>query len=1217
MSSNPRERKKNFSNQEFNEPKEDETICTSNIPQKKEMISFKQIQNFGLTTYDCIFMGRKFFNTITEDYKSFIKLLNSIKNQYNPKMLQKNYNIEEIKEEGKIYFNNNNLTDLIPLNNSKEYEISINHKYISTGELNGKCINFYGTKSFFKGKHCFEIQILNKNEPFLAFGIINISDIGLMKDRLKHLKDLSFNALEQINTQYLNIFKLPNPIFYEEGIFHYNHFITYGDIISLGYDLDQKILFLYLNGILRASYILKVNADENCSYAPIICLGGNTEIIFNPGPYLIHQCNFREFRPLDEKDKNNYESSQLIKVTDEFMNILINHGSLLIMHKSISYSDIMQIYHIIFEFLGNISFQHSYLVLNSFINSFLSTNIDLNDALEIFYIYLKYILNVSKDKKTILKNLFLNLAESIHILLKISGLKEFNDLGKLFKLLTYIFTKKEIIDFMSKMKKTTTKLFKAIFVSPYFCDFFLKNESLDFKIINNQKNLTNMVVQDDSIYFPKINISKNELQNIIKNFQPISHEFSNKILNYFKELVSLLYKNGTDTQNKKIFNIFKIFLENEINDMMKSDFIKNKSKITGIFKNIFLPLMNEFNKKYEKKEFVLSIKKYLTKKETDGEKLGGTINQIFRTYAKEIPNFEKLQNETIDDYINVFFAEFLYFFFIKENSYNVWSFFIAFVKIYTEYSNFSFLNSIKNKSFEKQFISLTEYFYDKISQFFLNDLGIFLIFLYNLFDFILNELYPKKLIYFLPELIFLNSELYMTLLKSIVTLLRYSYDHIIRIDNNAQKTTIRNDFISKLENLCHNCIRQYVLLSIRILNDENIKKLSTKCNIIEYLKDFIDYFTEEDICSVFNFLNIIHNNAEYKRHAINFMRIFGNDMSEQNNNNYNFGTNLIKLIKNKKDFLRVLIILLYSSMNASLTKLEEIFGEYKFQPKSNQNANDNEPQNIPVNRVENIIFGINRNSPLILFSFRNINPDKLVSLGDCFKDTSNEFIKLIYFYKLASNIIELYDMNSFEGKYLYDLLLSLNNIIFSSSNISKLLENKETNENRKNQVNSVILAYKLLLRNINLFYNIIIENIIRQNNKELLTEISRQRNIYHFKDILQFFQKFNPSENENEDNYATLKEFIALLEQIVSEENTIESIFNDAMINEIGVSKSGKKIEKNICSICTYAVIDTHILPCEHSVCRNCFLKCISENKVCPFCRVDIKGIKEDPNFKI
>ena len=116
---------------------------------------------------------------------------------------------------------------------------------------------------------------------------------------------------------------------------------------------------------------------------------------------------------------------------------------------------------------------------------------------------------------------------------------------------------------------------------------------------------------------------------------------------------------------------------------------------------------------------------------------------------------------------------------------------------------------------------------------------------------------------------------------------------------------------------------------------------------------------------------------------------------------------------------------------------------------------------------------------------------------------------------------------------------------------------------------------------------------------------------------MQVFQKFNPSENENEDNYATLKEFIALLEQIVSEENTIESIFNDAMINEIGVSKSGKKIEKNICSICTYAVIDTHILPCEHSVCRNCFLKCISENKVCPFCRVNIKGIKEDTNFKI
>ena len=59
------------------------------------------------------------------------------------------------------------------------------------------------------------------------------------------------------------------------------------------------------------------------------------------------------------------------------------------------------------------------------------------------------------------------------------------------------------------------------------------------------------------------------------------------------------------------------------------------------------------------------------------------------------------------------------------------------------------------------------------------------------------------------------------------------------------------------------------------------------------------------------------------------------------------------------------------------------------------------------------------------------------------------------------------------------------------------------------------------------------------------------------------------------------------------------------------------RLKKNLCSICADSVIDTHLLPCGHSLCRNCLFQYLSENKVCPFCRVEIKGIKEDPNFKI
>ena len=97
----------------------------------------------------------------------------------------------------------------------------------------------------------------------------------------------------------------------------------------------------------------------------------------------------------------------------------------------------------------------------------------------------------------------------------------------------------------------------------------------------------------------------------------------------------------------------------------------------------------------------------------------------------------------------------------------------------------------------------------------------------------------------------------------------------------------------------------------------------------------------------------------------------------------------------------------------------------------------------------------------------------------------------------------------------------------------------------------------------------------------------------------------------------TLNNFIENLENLVPEEQT-EKLIVYKINNGIEVTGSGNKInDKNICLICADSVIDTHILPCEHQICRNCLLQYLSENKVCPFCRIEIKGIKEDPNFKI
>ena len=98
-------------------------------------------------------------------------------------------------------------------------------------------------------------------------------------------------------------------------------------------------------------------------------------------------------------------------------------------------------------------------------------------------------------------------------------------------------------------------------------------------------------------------------------------------------------------------------------------------------------------------------------------------------------------------------------------------------------------------------------------------------------------------------------------------------------------------------------------------------------------------------------------------------------------------------------------------------------------------------------------------------------------------------MKLINFYKLSQNIYELYDFNSFENKYLDNLLISLYDIIFSPSNFSKITDNKV--------INTYITLINIILESYcNMF------KIITSINKEnIMKELSRRRNVYHQKEI--------------------------------------------------------------------------------------------------------------------
>jgi hypothetical protein len=235
--------------------------------------------------------------------------------------------------------------------------------------------------------------------------------------------------------------------------------------------------------------------------------------------------------------------------------------------------------------------------------------------------------------------------------------------------------------------------------------------------------------------------------------------------------------------------------------------------------------------------------------------------------------------------------------------------------------------------------------------------------------------------------------------------------------------------------------------------------------------------------------------------------------------------------------------------------------------------------------------------------------NKLVTLSFSFEEAKNEFLKLNNFYRLTSEIKALYEINSFEYKKLYNLLLSLYNIIFLPSNIEKI-ENKNNNNDEENENDlNIVNSYSQLLKIIYEFFNIIISNITKLNDNEILKKISKEIKVLHFKEILQIFEKYDPPKDGY--NHMAMQLFIENLEKIALEEEVKKE--ND---NEEKEDTNNNK-ENNICTICSDSSIDTHLIPCNHTMCRNCFYQLLFEKKTCPFCRIDIKGIQEDLNFKI
>ena len=99
-------------NKENSDESSEDLLHKSQIIKKKELISYKNLQNIDLNTYDYIFLDRQICNKIIQDFASFKLLISEIKKKFKPELL--NYrDIQTIKSEGKFCFNKFNITKII------------------------------------------------------------------------------------------------------------------------------------------------------------------------------------------------------------------------------------------------------------------------------------------------------------------------------------------------------------------------------------------------------------------------------------------------------------------------------------------------------------------------------------------------------------------------------------------------------------------------------------------------------------------------------------------------------------------------------------------------------------------------------------------------------------------------------------------------------------------------------------------------------------------------------------------------------------------------------------------------------------------------------------------------------------------------------------------------------------------------------------------------
>ena len=1211
----------------------------------------------------------KFQIKLNSEYKSIIKEFDYKKNQ-NISIIKENpyrsIKLRKIsKDEGAITISTNGIfarTSKIESHNQSSFS---------------HYITIIGNALIVKGIYFYEVKILDLGEDSdLCIGIISKECPIFNKNIFKNFPIVQFKDGYGIN---LNIH-------YELKNSNKKYLIKNGDVILVKINLKKNYIYFYINGKNFKNNKITIK-NSNTGYYPAFSLSNEKEIQVNFGGGYDLEYYSDKGTQLEEKPLCKYNN--LEKIIKCYMFIIQKNLIKIINHSQISYNDSLRFFFPMINFFGNIAFKDEYIVKN-YILKFMYENIDniffdiykyFNSRYNFIYVILQTLDSEEKKKSVIF--LLDCLCEEINYYSNYNIEKEFdfNKLNILIKLYNYFLQKKLFQEILfDKQKENNNKniekfkaqlfsIFRPLKIFGIYYDYINKpnisknfinkkinnfiissyNNKISFKLIIESYSELIYTLLNPNLEYPSYNFDKSEEKYLNDFYEEnnIKKEDSNKDYQILKILLLKKIYNSSEKKDKNIKinrelskkidliekkwmmqkSYYRIIFFDLINDIYNS-----KSQILkfNFISTIFFPLLNLFNKTYEKEENLTLINKQIIsflpiigeknnilihnpssiliqKRNINNEglleKLINSKNVLFELYEKkynittylfkiiidifsffnqDLELYEEIQNkikkisdininnkENID--LNNYFTKFQNFVFLyNKEHYNIIN---KTINILIPYFNISFTNNFY-LFFPFNVINGIKFF---VEFFFYNS------FINQNFDFLLEE-NGKDLIN-----IYLNFN--FKLLEIEIINKKFLDDSIININKIFSLFGEKKKFEDK--------------------NEDNEEKEKEKLN--EKNKTSIQsFFKEEHFRIIFNSIQNYYNICEknIKKIFEEFILYSSSEVYSENSNyffsnlikyisidsnNFWFNDFIINLCVKRKIINKIIKISnLLNNINdefisdhnlkklekylqalfISLSFVSDIFDEIEILKKYFNNLikksdlNDLDEEEIKINIEEKE----EDNYPIYSYFIKSIS---LI--------TKKLFCESFFSLFKKQCIINSQDIVFFLYNIILKGILFLKNIIISIPNDYKdIIENKKK-DNKKNEK----CSKKIENKDIKQYYINIVNNIKKSNIGKIIC-------------LIQKYEK--TIDIDLESTKTTLKKIISVLDDIKIKAN----------INIID-SEEEKEITMT-CPICLDNFSDCHVSPCGHTFCWTCIQK--FNDKRCPICRKNMNGVLEYPNFK-